>query len=82
MSGLDFLRWLKPHPFLSKIPVIVLSGSPLHNQIHEAYALAAKTCFMKPVAHAELAGLLQVVVQYWSASNLPLSEEPGPRISI
>src|SRR5262245_52109285 len=48
MSGLEFLAWLRVHPEVNHIPVIVLSGSCSAVEIRQAYELGAGLCLSKP----------------------------------
>ena len=63
MSGLEILRWLKQHKELSGIPVFVLSGSPYEQSIREAYALGAKTFFVKPLDMSQISAIAGAAVE-------------------
>lgn len=68
VSGLDLLVWVKQHPELKHIPVIVMSSADDPEQVNLAMELGASSYFPKamPVDHL----LYQVKsVSSWSVSN-------------
>lgn len=64
-SGLEVLEWMRSRPELSRVPVIVLTASPLSGDRERASALGAHSYLVKPV---DLNGLFQMVRSlgvYW-----------------
>ncbi|MDP2305705.1 MAG: response regulator [Pseudomonadota bacterium] len=51
-SGLEVLRWIRSHPKLGAIPVTIMSGSELSNDVAEANALGVSDYIRKPVTYA------------------------------
>ncbi len=64
MSGLDFVRWLRASRF-SCVPVIMLSGSSLPEDILKAYRAGTNSFSTKPVETEELDRIATTVMQYW-----------------
>lgn len=73
ISGLDVLNRLRTHKVYSRIPVVVLSGSPYARDVADAYRLGARTFFSKPLDAMGLDLLVAHISQYWE-----LSQRPGP----
>lgn len=57
-TGLDLLRWLRVHPRLRGLPVIILSGSDNPKLRAEAERLGIQGFMTKPTTTAALAGAL------------------------
>jgi CheY-like chemotaxis protein len=61
MEGLDVLKWIRNHSTLANLPVIVLSGSELQEDIREAYAVGANSYLVKPMSFSSLINLVQEI---------------------
>lgn len=48
VEGLEVLKWIRNHSTLKNLPVIVLSGSELEEDISRAYAVGANSYQVKP----------------------------------
>jgi CheY-like chemotaxis protein len=72
-TGLEILKWIRNHSVLKHLPVIVLSGSELKEDIHEAYAVGANSYFVKPPSFDSLVNLVKNI-----GAQLPtVSRPPG-----
>lgn len=71
-SGIEVLRWLRGQPRIGQIPVTVLSGSAIPEDISSAHALAADY-ITKPV---EYAVLLEVAERFCRALSRSASPDP------
>ena len=71
VSGLELVLWLRNHPGCNIVPVILLSGSGLPDDVVTAYKLGANTYFQKPARFSELVALLNNLTEYWSESEVP-----------
>jgi CheY-like chemotaxis protein len=71
MNGLDVLQWLRKHPECSVIPVIIMSNSPLEEDVQKAYRLGANAYFQKPSNFAALEEILRSILQFWSHAKRP-----------
>ena len=64
MSGLEFVQWLRGSPF-SCIPVIMLSGSSLPEDILAAYRYGTNSFSTKPLDVHDLNEIVNTVFKYW-----------------
>src|SRR5262249_45755802 len=48
-TGFELLKWIRGDPRFHELPVIVLSGSELSDDILRAYAFGANSYFVKPL---------------------------------
>jgi len=53
-GGFDALRWIGAMPELKKVPVVILSSSPLAEDLELAVALGAASYIVKPGSYLEL----------------------------
>src|ERR1700740_418676 len=58
MHGFEVLTWIRHHPLLKRMVVIVLTASNQASEINRAYELGANSYLVKPV---ELASLVEMV---------------------
>jgi CheY-like chemotaxis protein len=72
MDGFDVLAWLRAHPQYDTLPVVVLSGSRLEEDIQKSRELGVHDYRVKPQAFEDLVRLLADVRKCWL-------EEPYPR---
>jgi Response regulators consisting of a CheY-like receiver domain and a winged-helix DNA-binding domain len=61
LSGLDLLRELKADHRFSHIPVVMLTGSEMVQDIQKSYDLGAVSYLMKPISVDELVTMLNYV---------------------
>jgi CheY-like chemotaxis protein len=71
-NGLEILGWLRSHPGLSALRVIVLTSSEQLKDINDAYRLGANSFLVKPYDFTDLVSLAQVLQKFW----LHLSKTP------
>jgi len=72
-TGLEILKWIRSHSMLKHLPVIVLSGSELKEDMHEAYAVGANSYLVKPPSFDSLVNLVKNI-----GAQLPaVSRPPG-----
>jgi len=72
LGGFEVLKWLRHNPECSVIPVIVLSSSPLEDDVTQAYRLGANAYFEKPSTFQELEDILRSILVFWSHAKRPL----------
>ena len=58
-TGLDILKWIRSQSILQHLPVIVLSGSELKEDMHEAYAGGANSYLVKPPSFDSLVSMVK-----------------------
>ena len=68
-SGHEVLGWVKRHPSLRTIPVIVLTSSRQSDDIQRAYASGANSYIVKPVGLDNLLEVVQALRTYWVKLN-------------
>jgi CheY-like chemotaxis protein len=68
-SGLEVLAWVREHPQLSPLPVVVLTSSTESSDLKHAYELGANSYLRKPVHSEELLKMMQMVATYWLNMN-------------
>jgi len=76
-DGFHILEFLKNHPALSVIPVVMFSTSEDPDDIRQAYLLGASSFFVKPAGLAELKGLLRKIHDYWTECEVPAVDIEG-----
>ena len=71
-DGFEVLEWVRAHPSLCALRVIVLTTSGATSDINRAYRLGANSFLTKPMNFTELVQLTKWVKGYW----LHCSSEP------
>ncbi len=72
LSGHELLDVLKSDPKFARIPVIVLTGSDVHDDVARAYSAHANCYIRKPVDLDKLLSVMQAVGNFWlSVVSLP-----------
>ena len=74
-TGLEVLKWIRQRKESDQMPVVVLSGSELEDDIQRAYAAGANAYIVKPL---EFEGLVQFVK---NISEAWIAPAPKPRQS-
>lgn len=80
-DGFEVLSYLKQHPELIIVPVVMLSGSDDPDDVRQAYLLGASSFIVKPPALEELQGIVQKLHYYWSECELPSVDEFGRAVT-
>ena len=65
MSGLEFLKIIKTDEKMKKIPVIMLTTSDLHNDIHQAYQYGVNSYITKPGDIAQYMRMIELLDGFW-----------------
>jgi len=82
-TGFEILRWIRTRPDCKNLPVVVLSGSELHEDIRQAYSLGANSYLVKPLGFDALVQLVKKISSVWLAprpgklSILPAANHSG-----
>jgi len=64
-SGIEVLIWVRSRPELSRVPVIVLSGSESEEDMRQAYACGANAYLIKPLGFNALVEMIKGVNLSW-----------------
>ena len=71
MNGIEFLKTVKTHPGLKKIPVVVLTTSKARQDINASFELGAAGYMVKPLDYKEYIDAVVTIARYWRLSELP-----------
>jgi CheY-like chemotaxis protein len=71
MNGFDVLEWVRAHPRLRRLPVVVLTSSDEPKDINRAYDLGANSYVLKPSKYETLQSLASELEKYWCSINVP-----------
>jgi CheY-like chemotaxis protein len=61
VEGWEVLKWIRGNSALRDLPVIVLSGSELQEDIRKAYAVGANSYLVKPPSFTSLINLVREI---------------------
>jgi CheY-like chemotaxis protein len=73
ISGLEVLQWIRSHPALAGLPVIILSSSREPSDMERARTLGVDAYEVKPVEFASLVATVRSIAHRWR-----LAEEAVP----
>ena len=76
-DGFHVLEFIKKHPALSIIPVVMMSSSDNPDDIRQAYRLGASSFLVKPPTLEGLRKLLQHIHEYWAQCEVPEVDADG-----
>lgn len=68
-SGIDILKWIRLHPTLRSLIVVILSSSDDARDVQNAYLAGANSYMVKPVSLDILIKRIQAFRDYWLLSN-------------
>ena len=72
-TGMDVFEWLRQHPALQALPVLILSSSAQRYDVDRAYELGANAFVVKPGGIQERAALAKLINDFWINFNQPPS---------
>jgi CheY-like chemotaxis protein len=75
-TGFEVLKWIRSRASFAHVPVVVLSGSELQDDIQEAYASGASSYFIKPLVFDALVNLIRSINTIWLAAKQK-SQDPA-----
>ena len=71
MNGIEFLKTVKTHPGLKKIPVVVLTTSRTDQDINASFDLGVAGYMVKPLDYREFIEAVITIARYWQLSEFP-----------
>jgi CheY-like chemotaxis protein len=80
-DGFEILSYLKAHPEILIVPVVMLSGSSDPDDVRQAYLLGASSFIVKPPNLDGLQGIVKKLHYYWSECEVPLTDDFGRAIA-
>ena len=69
LSGLDVLHFIRSHPRLRRLPVILLSASEERRDLDRAYEDRVNAYLVKPNRYQQLRELVHTMITFWSRYN-------------
>ena len=79
VDGFEVLTWLRQHPSLGRMLVVVLTGSPMKEDVKQAYVLGANSYLVKPNDPSQLHDLVERLESFWL---LNCARIPQPRVPL
>lgn len=76
IDGFEVLEWIRKHPWLNKLRVIVLTSSHDLRDVNRAYQMGANSFLIKSIDFEDVVRLGKVLTEYW------LSYDHGPTTAI
>lgn len=70
-TGFEVLQWIRNHPDVGNLPVVIFSGSELQDDIQHAYAVGADSYLIKPLGFKALVELVRNINESWIAGQIP-----------
>ena len=64
-SGLEVLAWIRGHPTLRQLPVIVLTSSDVPADVEEAQSLGIDAYIVKPLTTSGLVDSVRQIARRW-----------------
>ncbi|MES2693250.1 MAG: response regulator [Verrucomicrobiota bacterium] len=74
VSGIEVLKWIRAHPALHSLVVIIFSSSTEPRDVAAAYAAGANSFLVKPSNLSTLTELANGIRNYWLKLNVPPNE--------
>jgi CheY-like chemotaxis protein len=72
-TGMDLLRWVRAREELSRLPIVMYSGTAAQQQIRECYACGGNHFLMKAVEFARIVPIVNAL-QQWLDTTPPCSD--------
>lgn len=73
-TGLDVLHWIMHTDKFRRVPVMIVSGSNLQQDIDRAFDLGASSYLVKPMSVEKMRHVFQTTADFWTT----VSEWPSP----
>ena len=88
MDGFEVLTWIRRHPTLSTLRVVVLTSSGQAQDVNRAYKLGANSFLVKPVEFERFVEMSKALKGYWlwfsetpEVNRPPLAQSSGKKDS-
>lgn len=69
VHGLEVLKWIRSNEEFKSVIVIVLSSSPLRNDVDTAYNIGSNSFIVKPLTADQMANIARLIKEYWLETN-------------
>jgi CheY-like chemotaxis protein len=70
-DGFEVLKWLRRHPTLMNLPVVVLTSSEDIRDVNTAYQLGANSFLVKPMDFENFVEMSRFINGFWLRFNKP-----------
>jgi len=71
VDGFEVLRWIRQHPALSNLRVVVLTSSHQIRDVNQAYQLGANSFLVKPIDFENFVETSKALQTYWLVLDNP-----------
>jgi CheY-like chemotaxis protein len=75
LDGFEVVKWVRQNHRCIRLPIVMLSGSGLDEDVEEAYRLGVNSYFRKPSSITALTTLLRTLATYWQLTERPSLQE-------
>jgi CheY-like chemotaxis protein len=75
-DGFEVLHWIRHHPQLRPLRVVVLTSSDHTSDVNRAYELGANSFLVKPVSFRQFVEMTQALHTYWRWTEEPQISRP------
>lgn len=69
LHGLDVLRWIRAHKEFKSVVVVILSSSPLRDDVDIAYDIGVNSFVVKPLTADQMTRIARLIKEYWLETN-------------
>jgi CheY-like chemotaxis protein len=69
-TGHEVLAWIRSQPTLKRLPVVMLTGSVLIEDVKRAYGLGANSYLQKSGNQTEFRRTIGIILKYWLELNI------------
>jgi CheY-like chemotaxis protein len=78
-DGFEVLQWIRAHPTLRALPVVVLTSSESMRDVNAAYQLGANSFLVKPMDFQNFVEMSRFINGFWLQMNKPPDTSRQPR---
>jgi CheY-like chemotaxis protein len=79
MDGFEVLKWVREHPTLRPLPIVVLTSSERMRDVNVAYQLGANSFLVKPMDFENFVEMSRFLTGFWLNLNKPPETSRMPR---
>ncbi len=69
LHGLEVLKWIRGHKEFKSVVVVILSSSPLRNDVDIAYDIGVNSFIVKPLTADQMTRVARLIKEYWLETN-------------
>ena len=79
MDGFEVLKWIRQHPSVRNLPVVVLTSSDRMRDVNIAYQLGANSFLVKPMDFENFVEMSRFLSGFWLKFSQPPQTSRPPR---